>query len=217
MRDCNLPPIYRIQPRMILHIKFLATISLILSFSSFADISVTSVNNSKNEHKIIRDLQLLQTTYDLSPWIYTNIIQVDKNAKTPRSHPVLTMSTQEDYLNNNIKLLSSFLHEQLHWHVIMNGKGSKNEFRAAIYHEFPDVQFKRPLGSGSKGGTLSHIVVCYLEFVALSELVGREQAIKNLSTNEYYTWVYQMVINPKNKSKLDKLLKKFDLELRSKS
>lgn len=197
-----------------MHIKYLSAISLILSFSSFADVSVTSVNNSASEHKIIRDLELLQRTYDLSPWIYTNIIEVDEKAKIPHSHPVLTMSTQEDYLNNNIKLLSSFLHEQFHWHVILNGKGSKNEFRKAINIAFPDVQFKRPLGSGSKGGTLSHIVVCYLEFVALSELVGREQAIKNVSTNEYYTWVYQTVINPANHNKLDKLLIKFGLEFR---
>jgi len=202
---------------MNVRIKFLTVISLILSFSSFADISVTPVNNSASEHKIIRDLELLQRTYDLSPWIYTDIIKVDENAKNPHSHPALILSTQEEYLNNKIKLLSSFLHEQFHWHVIMNGKGSKNEFREAIYHEFPDVQFKRPLGSGSKGGTLSHIVVCYLEFVALSELVGREQAIKNVSTNEYYTWVYQTVINPNNKSKLDELIIKFGLEFHLKN
>ena len=195
-------------------IKFLTMICLIFSFYSLAEISITTVNNSENEDKIKHDLELIQKIYDLSPWVYTNKVNIDENAKTPYSHPVLTMSTQEEYLSNETKLLSSFLHEQFHWHVIMNGKGSKKEFREAIYNEFPDVQFERPLGSGSKGGTLSHIVVCYLEFVALSELIGHEKAIQNLSTNEYYTWVYQTIINPKNKSKLDKLLLKFGLEFR---
>jgi hypothetical protein len=200
-----------------MYIKFLTTICLILSFSSLADISITTVNNSDNELKIKRDLESLLIKYDLSPWIYTNKVEVDKNAKTPHSHPVLTMSTQKEYLSSNIKFLSSFLHEQFHWHVIMNGKGSKNGFREAIYNEFPDVQFERPLGSGSKGGTLSHIVVCYLEFVALAELVGHEKAIQNLSTNEYYTWVYQTIINPQNQIKLDKLVRKFGLEFGNKN
>ncbi|WP_085297597.1 hypothetical protein [Cognaticolwellia mytili] len=191
--------------------KFLTVFALIFSFHSVAGISIKAVNNSDDELKIKYELESLQKTYDLSPWIITDSIEVDEKARTPRSHPVLTMSTQEEYLNSNTKLLSSFLHEQFHWHVIKNGRGSKSEFRAAIKAEFPNVQFERPFGSGTEGGTLSHIIVCYLEYTVLSELIGKESASKNISTNEYYTWVYQTILNPINHNKLDKLVQKFGL------
>jgi len=197
--------------------KILTTLFLTFSFHSIAGVSITTVSESEKELKIKSALVSLQEKYDLSPWIITDTIEVDEKARTPRSHPVLTMSTQEGYLNSDIKLLSTFLHEQFHWHLIKNGRGSKSEFRAAIKTEFPNVQFKRPFGSGTEGGTLSHIIVCYLEYVVLSELIGKEKAIKNISTNEYYTWVYQTILNPENHDKLDSLVKKFGLDFGGKN
>ena len=195
-----------------MHSKILSTFLLILSFHSIAGVSITTVSESDKELKIKNSLLSLQKKYDLSPWIITDTIEVDEKARTPRSHPVLTMSTQDEYLKSDIKLLSSFLHEQFHWHVIQNGKLSKAEFRKEIKLEFPNVKFERPLGSGTEGGTLTHLIVCYLEYVVLSELVGKEKAIQNLSTNKYYTWVYQTVMNPENHRVLENLVKKFGLE-----
>ena len=195
-----------------MHSKILSTFLLILSFHSIAGVSITTVSESDKELKIKNSLLSLQKKYDLSPWIITDTIEVDEKARTPRSHPVLTMSTQDEYLKSDIKLLSSFLHEQFHWHVIQNGKLSKAEFRKEIKLEFPNVKFERPLGSGTEGGTLTHLIVCYLEYVVLSELVGKEKAIQNLSTNKYYTWVYQTVMNPANHRVLENLVKKFGLE-----
>jgi len=195
-----------------MYLKILTTFFLIFSFNSIASVSITTVNESEKELKIKNSLVSLQEKYDLSPWIITDTIEVDEKARTPRSHPVLTMSTQDEYLKSDIKLLSSFLHEQFHWHVIQNGKPSKSEFRKEVKLEFPNVKFERPLGSGTEGGTLTHLIVCYLEYVALSELVGKERATQNLSTNKYYTWVYETVINPKNHSKLENLVKKLGLE-----
>ena len=192
--------------------KILTIFFLIFSFHSIAGVSITTVSKSDNELKIKNALESLQEKYDLSPWVITDTIEVDEKARTPRSHPVLTMSTQDEYLKSDIKLLSSFLHEQFHWHVIQNGKPSKAKFRKEVKLEFPNVKFERPLGSGTEGGTLTHIIVCYLEYVVLSELVGKEKATQNLSTNEYYTWVYQTVMNPENDSKLESLVKKFGLE-----
>ena len=200
-----------------MYFKFLTTFLLIISFHSFAGVSITTVNGSEKELKIKNALVSLQEKYDLSPWIITETIRVDEKARTPRSHPVLTMSTQEGYLNSNIKLLSTFLHEQFHWHVIKNGRGSKSEFRAAIKAEFPNLQFKRPFGSGTEEGTLSHIIVCYLEYIVLSDLIGKEKAIKNISTNGYYTWVYQTILNPENHAKLDRLVQKFGLDFSDKN
>ena len=72
-----------------------------------------------------------------------------------------------------------------------------------------------PFGSRDEGSTLSHIIVCYLEFIALSQLVGHERATENLATNGYYQWVYQTVLNPDNAAKLDALLIEFGLDFRA--
>jgi hypothetical protein len=206
-----------IQSRMCMYIKVLTIVLVILSFQSNANISVTAVHNSTNELKIKSSLESLQKKYDLTPWIITETIEVNENANIPFSHPILTMTTDKGYIDSEVKLLSAFLHEQFHWHVIKNGKGSKEEFRKGIKTEFPNVQFERPFGSGTEGGTLSHIIVCYLEYVVLSELIGKEKASENISKKQYYTWVYQTVIDPKNRIKLDKLVKRFGLEFNVKN
>ncbi|WP_064792091.1 hypothetical protein [Shewanella woodyi] len=189
-------------------------ISFFIAFLANAEVKITTVNKSPEELKIQSDLELLHKQYNLNPWLYTSSVQVDKGAKTPRSHPVLTMSTQQEYLNSKTKLLSSYLHEQFHWHVIINGKPSKREFRSRINAFFPNVKVGYPHGSKDEGSTLSHIIVCYLEYIALSELIGQEKAKENLATNGYYKWVYQTVIDPQNTKKLDNLLKEFGLEYR---
>jgi len=196
-------------------IQHLLLISCIFAFTANAQVQIKTVNKSPEELKIQEDLEMLHKKYELTPWLYTKSVQVDKDAKTPRSHPVLTMSTQQEYLNSETKLLSTYLHEQFHWHVIINGKPTKKEFRERIKVDFPNIKVGYPHGSKDEGSTLSHIIVCYLEYVALSELIGQEKAKENVSTNGYYKWVYQTVIDPKNSKKLDDLLNEFGLEFRA--
>jgi hypothetical protein len=198
-------------------IKPLLFIALFSVFSANAQVQITTVNGSPNELKIKSDLEALHNQFDLTPWIYTQKVQVDDGARTPHSHPILTMSTQPEYLASKTKLLSTYLHEQFHWHVIINGKPTKEAFRARIKEFFPNFKTRQPFGSGDAGGTLSHIIVCYLEYIALSELIGQDKALENISTNGYYTWVYETVGNLENREILDSLLAEFGLEFREQS
>ncbi|WP_397472588.1 hypothetical protein [Rheinheimera sp.] len=198
-------------------IKLILSLVSLVAFSLNAKVLITTVTGSEEERKIKSDLESLHKEYDLKQWLYTQTVQVNANAKTPHSHPVLTMSTQPEYLESKIKLLSTYLHEQFHWHVIINGKPTKEAFRSRIKEYFPDAKTGHPYGSIDEGSTLSHIIVCYLEYVALSELVGKEQALKNVSTNGYYMWVYKTVTAPENEKTLDALLDEFGLEFRVKN
>ncbi|MFC3095433.1 hypothetical protein DRW07_09040 [Alteromonas sediminis] len=179
-------------------------------------VNITTANGSSNELKVKSDLEYLHKQYDLTPYLYTKKIQVDEKARAPYSHPVLTMSTQPEYISSKTKLLSSYLHEQFHWHVVMNGKPEKEAFRSRIKEFFPNIQIGHPFGSSDAGGTLSHIIVCYLEYIALSELIGEKKALENISTNGYYTLVYDTVIDQDNREVLDALLVEFGLEYREK-
>ncbi|OCQ23520.1 hypothetical protein A7985_06155 [Pseudoalteromonas luteoviolacea] len=194
---------------------FVLVFFFLSAFSSVAKVDITTANQSAKEQKIKSDLEALHLQYDLSPWIYTHKVLVDQGAKVPYSHPVITMSTQKKYLEDKIKLLSTYLHEQFHWHVIINGKPNIEEYRARIKQDFPIVKVGFPYGSRDEGSTLSHIVVCYLEYIALAELVGKQKAQENLSTNRYYKWVYATILDPKNEKKLDRMIKEFGLEFRA--
>ncbi|KZN54509.1 hypothetical protein [Pseudoalteromonas luteoviolacea] len=189
-------------------------LSFFISFSSASSVEITTANQTVKEQKIKSDLLSLHKQYDLTSWLYTKEVLIDENAKVPFSHPVITMSTQKKYLEDRVKLLSTYLHEQFHWHVIVNGKPNIEEFQARIKQDFPTVKVGFPHGSRDEGSTLSHIIVCYLEYIALAELVGEEKARQNLSSNGYYKWVYATVLDPANKEKLDKLLSEFGLEFR---
>ncbi|GLS26535.1 hypothetical protein [Marinibactrum halimedae] len=198
-------------------IAFLAVIflAITLSLSAYANVTITTASDTEKEKYIKASLETLLRQYPIQQWVYMEKIMVDETARTPHSHPVVTMSTQQEYLNSTTKLLSTFLHEQFHWHVIINGKPTKKAFRTRIESQFPNPQWQRPYGSGDKGGTLSHLIVCYLEYKALSSLIGEKKAYANLASNEYYTWVYKTVLDPANKEIFEGLLDEFGLMIQA--
>ncbi|WP_057831177.1 hypothetical protein [Colwellia sp. TT2012] len=193
--------------------KIITVICLFFSLSSFAEVAFTTASNDADEIKIKDGLTDLHSSYDIKRWTYTNEVEIDKNARTPHSHPILTMNTSPKYLKDSSLLLATYLHEQFHWHIVKNRVGSFDDFTDDIKVNFPNVRAERPYGSGSESGTLSHIITCYLEFKAVSILLGAEQAKKILSSKGYYTWVYQTVLNPNNKAKLEALLTKYALQI----
>ncbi|AOT07873.1 hypothetical protein [Pseudoalteromonas luteoviolacea] len=191
---------------------FLALL-ITIPFLSNANISITTSAGSNKELKIESTLNELVKKYDIDQWFYTSKVLVNEKARVPHSHPVLTMNTAKAYLESDIRVLSTFLHEQFHWHVVLNGKGSIDEFRGAIKREFPKVEYKRPLGSGDEGGTLTHLVVCYLEYRAMASLIGERDARALLESNPYYTWIYKTILDKQNHSKLDKLVQELNLTI----
>src|SRR5215471_17710038 len=87
---------------------------LLLSIASFAQgtIEITLKTSSPRELQTKEQLQRLLKTYDLSKWVFTRSILIDEKA-IPHSHPVLTLHTR--HLKDDDLLLSTFVHEQLHW------------------------------------------------------------------------------------------------------
>lgn len=109
-------------------------------------------------------IRRLLASYDLSPWIFTDKVKVEAGAE-PHSMPILTMNT--DHLDNDLRQLSIFIHEQAHWHVYeASGRDAAiAELRAA----YPDA----PADSDR---LYQHLLVAWVEFDALVELIGEEEA-----------------------------------------
>lgn len=141
-----------------------------------------------------RDLLLdLMETYDLSRWRYTDRIRIS-DTEIPHSHPVLTISGHAD-LANPLRLVASYLHEQLHWFWLLEEHGERLEaVRLDLEKAYPDLPVEPPMGCGSSFSNYLHIAINYWELEGLAELVDVEVARSFLAGKPFYTAIYQLVL-----------------------
>ena len=131
-------------------------------------------------------------TYDLYKWIFTQKIEIDENA-TPHSHPVLTLSAR--HVKDDELLLSTFVHEQTHWHFVNNEKLTDAALKD-LKVMFPQVPKQGPEGARDEESTYIHLFVCYLEYRADRELLGelRARQVMEFWATDHYTWIYKTVL-----------------------
>ena len=60
---------------------------------------------------------------------------------------------------------------------------------------WPEAPGGPPERARDRESTYRHLVVCDLEFQAMSELVGKEAARAIMESNTHYTWIYATVVN----------------------
>ena len=152
-------------------------------------------NGDKKEIEGKQQLERILKIYGskIDKWLFTKEIIIDKNV-IPFSHPVLTLNC--DYLENNPKQLSNFLHEQFHWYVEsmpMQEKNAINEFKQI----FPVVPVKGNEGARDEYSSYLHLIVCDLEFQALTKVIGEKPARELLAEWNHYTWIYKTVFEDK--------------------
>ena len=148
--------------------------------------------NSAHEAQTREQLQRLLKTYDLSRWIFTRSIVVDEQA-IPHSHPVLTLHAR--HLQDDELLLSTFVHEQLHWWLVSQGKAT-DEGIADLQALFPTVPGTPPEGAQDEHSTYLHLLDCYLEYRAVQQLLGELKArqVMEFWATDHYTWIYRTVL-----------------------
>ena len=155
-------------------------------------LEITLKHNTKEEAQTKEQLLRLMKSYDLSKWIFTKSVLIDKDV-IPHSHPVLTLSAR--HLKDDELLLSTFVHEQLHWHLVQKDKDTDaaiKELRAL----FPKVPTEGPEGANGEESTYLHLLVNYLEYRADRELLGELKAkqVMQFWATDHYTWVYKTVL-----------------------
>ena len=155
------------------------------------DLIVELSNNVEDERQTQEQLFALLRQYDLRKWLFTKHIRIQRRA-IPHSHPVLTLSTRDR--NDSSRLLATFIHEQLHWFATLHPSkvsAAVAELRAL----YPQVPVGYPEGARSEYSTYSHLIICYLEYQALVELMGLQEATRvfDFLSKHHYTWVYKTV------------------------
>jgi hypothetical protein len=157
-------------------------------------IVIETVQDSEASKTTRDQLQNLLGTYPLEPWLFTRRIVVDEETRIPHSHPVLTLSTR--HTKDDDLLLSTFVHEQLHWYV-----GERSEAVSAaveeLKREFPGAPVGGREGGYDERSSYTHLIVCYLEKRALQQLLGelRSKQVMEFWATDHYTWIYDKVIH----------------------
>ncbi|MCE7991234.1 MAG: hypothetical protein HEP71_04605 [Roseivirga sp.] len=154
-------------------------------------ITIETHEGIESEKAVKKRLEALLEKHDLEKYLYTKAVKI-QSGTIPHSHPVLTLNTNFD---NDIYLLSTFLHEQMHWYSL--SKQYDNEvLGTTIFEMYPEVPTTLPEGAGSAQSTYLHILICYLEFHTLAQVIGKEEAKKHMEfmIDKHYTWVYQTIL-----------------------
>jgi len=146
-----------------------------------------------HERLAAQQLQHLVEEYDVQRWIYTRDVLIDKEA-IPHSHPVLTLDLGAP--DDEQVQLASFLHEQFHWYLDTKGESVSGAMKA-FEHMFPDAPSGKGAGARDRQSTYLHLIVCDLEFQAMTRLVSEKRARDLLGGWRHYTWIYEQVLgNP---------------------
>lgn len=138
------------------------------------------------------ELRSLLDRYDLEPWILTREVLIDERS-IPHSHPVLTLHTR--HIGDEAMLLSTFLHEQLHW---LEDEPWMERWRAAMVELrtlYPEVPSSTDGGARDEESTYRHLLVCDLEYQAMTALVGPARARETLARITHYEWIYDRVLD----------------------
>lgn len=166
-------------------------------------IAIKLANQTDMEKNTQQQLLRIWSEYDLSRWTFTRSIVIDESA-IPHSHPVLTLHTR--HRKDDELLLSTYIHEQLHWFVAQHHVEAEAAIRE-LRVIYPQIPIGYPNGSSDKDGNYEHLLVIYLEYRADQMLMGELKArqVMEFWSRDHYTWLYREVLS--NPEKVGKSLK----------
>lgn len=172
-----------------------------------APLRISLAKASEPEKATKAQIERIIAKYDVSPWIFTSSIVVDESA-LPHSHPVLTLHTR--HVKDDDLLLSTFVHEQLHWYIAQNQKkaAAAVEELKALY---PDIPIGFPKGSSDAEGNYYHLLVIFLEYRANRHLLGelRARQVMEFWAADHYTWLYETMLEQERR--IGAVLRKYEL------
>jgi hypothetical protein len=194
--------------------KVLAAVVLAASLCNLAAqqplqfLAIRTAHNSAAELDTRSQLEHLISLHDLSHWTFTHQVVIDQQA-IPHSHPVLTLHTR--HLKQDDELLSTYLHEQLHWYLAAHAEATEAA-RHDLMKLYPTVPSGYPEGAQDTDSTYLHLMVCYLEQQADLEVLGEQRtaAVMRFWADDHYKWVYRTVL--KDGPQIEAVLKRHGLD-----
>ena len=132
--------------------------------------------------------------YDLRDYTWTSRVVIEEGVVN-HAFPVLTLNTGAI---TDDELLSSYLHEQIHWHL-REHRYQQDAAVAELRRFYPRIPVGLPEGADSPYSTYGHLVTCYLEMLADRHFLGDERAAAVIKNKRHYTWIYATVVRDEAK------------------
>ena len=153
-------------------------------------VKITLKHGTEREARTKAQLERVLHDYDLGKYTFTREVVIEEQAIN-HAFPVLTLNAR--FADSEDELLSSFVHEQLHWHLRDRGPAMQNAV-AELRRVYPHVPVGGQEGAETEYSTYGHLVDCYLELVADRKLIGPERTTAVVADKGHYTWIYATVI-----------------------
>ena len=153
-------------------------------------VKIDLASGTERERRTKLTLERLLIKYDLKKYAFTKQVLIEEHA-TNHAFPVLTLNVR--FANATDDLLSSYVHEQLHWHLRDLDERQRSAV-AELRGLYPKVPVGLPEGAENENNTYGHLIDCYLEMVADRALLGPERTKVVLTNKGYYTWIYSTVM-----------------------
>jgi len=161
------------------------------------EFSIRLAHDSENERETREVLISTLEEFDVSKWTFTKNIVIDENV-IPHSHPVLTLGARTRF--DRLGVLADFLHEQSHWFEEKN-LASVRKAVQQLQQIYPGLPTTPPEGANGRASTYLHLIVCYWELDAMTELVGETEARATVeaTAKHHYRSVYRTVLDQSDK------------------
>ncbi len=183
--------------RTTISLALICVLTLSLAIPAFArdGISIRTAHHGPREEQTAEQLKKLIGTYDLSKYTFTREVVIDRGAMN-HAFPELTLNVR--FADVPDDLLSSYIHEQLHWYLRDHDaqqKSAIDEFRRM----YPNAPVGLPEGAESSYSTYGHLVDCYLEIEAVRQLIGPDRTMITVKNKGHYTWIYDTIFRDEPK------------------
>ena len=156
--------------------------------------TVTLLANTESERETKnRLLSLLREHQELEKWTFSEEVVIRDDGLS-HSYPQLTLATNHLLKWNDEEFISVFVHENLHCFLSQN----QPQFFAAVKElrlQFPKVPVGRTEGGArDEESTYIHLIVGYWEYVAMTQIFGRDSASHTLRSHTFYKGIYKIVL-----------------------
>jgi hypothetical protein len=171
----------------------LAALSLTVSVpptTGAPSIEIELAHGSERERTTRATLEQVIASHDLAKYTFTRRVVIEEGAIN-HAFPVLTLNVR--FADRPDELLSSYVHEQLHWHLRAHAAPQQRAV-AELRRMYPDAPVGLPQGAETAYSTYGHLVDCYLEIQADRDLMGPERTAAVITRKPHYTWIYETVL-----------------------
>jgi len=175
----------------------ICAVSLWLVLPAFArdGVSIRTAHHGPREVQTAEQLKKLIGTYDLSKYTFTREVVIDRGAMN-HAFPELTLNAR--WADAPDDLLSSYIHEQLHWYLRDHDAQQKSAIDE-LRRMYPNAPVGLPEGAESAYSTYGHLVDCYLEIEADRQLIGPDRTMIAVTNKGHYTWIYDTIFRDEPK------------------